>query len=652
MCGILGAFAFADATPDVDALTGQVNALAHRGPDAATWWADGPFFFGHRRLSIIDLVEGHQPMATPDARLVVTFNGEIYNYLELRAELADRGYAFQTHSDTEVLLHGYDAWGERLPEHLVGMFAFAIADRARHELFLARDRFGEKPLLVAESPDGVMFASELAPLGALIPSRRLNRAALAGYLCLNYVPGDATLMDGIERLPPASWRRYDAAGRRQQQAFWRPPARPRSEPGTESGDLEELSARLDRAVSLALRSDVPVGVFLSGGMDSSLVAESAMRAGRLSTAYCLAFEEESYSEWNKASAVATRLGLPLTRAVLAPRALEDFLSIVDHADDPLADSSALAVWTLARTAARGNKVVLSGDGGDELFGGYLTYQASIWHGALTARLPMRLRRALARRGSGLPTSETKVSASYKARRFLRAVDLNPAVAHLTWNGVWLPSEVSRLLSPDLPTSNLADPLAALARRHGIPDAPALFDLQRLDIAEYLPNDILAKGDRMTMAHGLELRAPLLEPSLAEFALALPAARKVGARGRPKRLLRALARRTFGDAIADAPKQGFSIPVHRWLRVEARSLVEDLLSDTAIAAIPELNPRGVRAVVGDHISGRRSYGFELWGLMVLSAWHARRIRQTAPRPAGPGPRRVTFPAVGTGVPSSC
>src|SRR5262245_26823317 len=378
MCGILGQFAFGNRIECPDVLLGLLGTLAHRGPDGGAYWSEGPYFFGHRRLAIIDLVQGTQPMATSDGRFVITFNGEIYNYRELREELVSRGHVFRTTSDTEVLLHGYRVWGTDLPSKLRGMFAFAIADRQARELFVARDRFGEKPLFLLERAGDVTFASEVKALAAIpgVP-RRLDDQALGAYLALNYVPGDATLIAGIRRLPPAMWKRYRADGRSDSARYWTPPFHAGDAPvSSETDALRRLEALLDTAVNFSLRSDVPVGIFLSGGIDSSLICRSALRTGRLSHAYCLSVEGKTFSEWESARRTAEQLGVPITRVELSARALEDFLGVVEHADDPLADSSSLAVWTLARAASKTCKVVVGGDGGDEMFGGYLTYQAT------------------------------------------------------------------------------------------------------------------------------------------------------------------------------------------------------------------------------------------------------------------------------------
>lgn len=636
MCGIVGIFSFDGPPPFRELWSDLVNHLRHRGPDEGAWWSDGPFFLGHRRLSIIDLAGGSQPMATPDGDLVVTFNGEIYNYIELRSQLEQKGYKFNTNSDTEVLLHGYRAWHEELPARLTGMFAFAITDRRRRELFLARDRFGEKPLFVLSTSKYLAFASELRPLAALPDLvRTLDLEALGGFLCLNYVPGTATLLKGVRRLPPASWQLYSQRqrGLKRSGIYWSPPetvevAQQRSIEET----VEEFHHRLDRAVSLCLRSDVPVGILLSGGIDSSLVAESAMRQGNLSQAYFIDFEERSYSELTKAKEVSERLGLPLMRISVTPRTLLDyFFQIVEHADDPLADSSALPVWAITKEAARGNKVVLGGDGGDELFAGYLTYLASAVHARVISQLPMPVRRVLSRIGIDIPTTEGKVTFSYKLRRFLRAAHLPLGQAHFSWNGTWLPDEAATLIRSGIGRDLARSALSDIMWRLGVGKNNNLIELQRADVSEYLPNDILSKTDRMSMAHGLEIRAPFLEHELAEWALGRPDWQKIY-RGKLKAIPRAAARQVFGKKIADSPKQGFSIPVHKWIRGPMAETVMDLLSPASIERLGVLDPERIEKVVEDHFSGHKSYGFELWGLAVLVAWHRIRVEHPPEPPS--------------------
>jgi asparagine synthase (glutamine-hydrolysing) len=647
MCGILGHFAFGrPISSQLDELVAQINALRHRGPDDGAWWADGPFIFGHRRLSIIDLNSGRQPMASSDGRFVVTFNGEIYNYVELRDELRSVGYQFRTDSDTEVLLHGYHRWGTELPARLKGMFAFGIADRQEQQLFLARDRFGEKPLLYAEQNSAVTFASEMRALASLtFIERDLDEAALRAYLCLNYVPGDATMVSGIRRLAPAAWRLYGVRGLIAAARYWHPPVVEhdgKSANLTEREACERLEELLDQSVRIALRSDVPVGIFLSSGIDSSLVAMSALRSGRLSHAYCLAMpDDRGYSEWDGAARTARRLGLKISKVVLQPGVISDFFDTVEHADDPLADSSALAVFTLAKYAAQHTKVVIGGDGGDELFCGYLTYQATLLHELVVAKLPASMRTALTAMSTRFRVRETKVSLSYKLWRFLRAADLPSNVAHFTWNGTWLPREamaLSRVANDDG-----LHVLHDLAVRHGLQKSPTVAELQRADISDYLANDILAKADRMSMAHGLEIRSPFLDPDIVAFALSLPARMKVSLTGGTKRILRTLARNVYGSNHAYARKQGFSIPIHSWLRGPARHLVLDLLAAGSVDRLGVFDSEAVQRAVRAHLDGKRSYGFELWGLMVLVAWHRARMESPRPVPAQASlPPRIDIP----------
>ncbi len=634
MCGIVGIFSFEGRAPFQEIWPDLVNHLAHRGPDEGTWWSDGPFFFGHRRLSILDLEGGSQPMATEDGSLVVISNGEIYNYLELREELRKLGYVFRTNSDTEVLLHGYHAWGTELPDQLTGMYTFAIADPEKKELFLARDRLGEKPLFLLETPKYLAFSSELRSLAAFPDlSRNIDINSLGGFLTLNYVPGMGTLMKGIRRLAPASWILIGQKGKKEE-IYWSPPDQvDNSQKQSMEEAVEEFRHYLDNSVSIALRSDVPVGIFLSGGMDSSLIAESAMRQGKLSKAYFGHFEEESYSEYYAAKKVADRLGLELEKIPITQEALKDFFKFVDHADDPLADSSALAVWTISQFAAKQNKVVLGGDGGDELFGGYLTHQATLIHDKLTSRFPFHLRKMIADLGSRIPTSEKKVSFSYKLRRYLRAVHLSPPQAHFTWNGTWLPEEAAEFVQPEayraIVRNQLPEYVSHLVKNNRI----SLLQTQLLDIADYLPNDILTKADRMSMAHGLEIRSPYLQHSLAEWALTRPDRLKVGHGKRLKILLRCAARRIFGKEIADRPKEGFSLPVHQWIRGALSEVVLDLLSPENLRKIEFLNIVKIQQVLKDHFSMRRSYGFEIWGLMVLVAWYQMRIAKPPDSPVG-------------------
>jgi len=646
MCGIFGFVDAAKALPPTEQLCRLTNLLRHRGPDGGGYWTEAGVFLGHRRLSIIDLGGGAQPMASSDGRYVITFNGEIYNYPELREELRAEGVVFRTTSDTEVILEAYARWSVDAMARLEGMFAFGLFDRVDRTLLLARDRFGEKPLLYAADGSRIVFASELAPLAAAgVAGREIDLDALGGYLCLNYVPGHATMLRNVRRVAPGHWQLFGPEGLRATRQYWTlRPGVVDIDTRTDEQILDELQTRLDGAVRIALRSDVPVGLFLSGGVDSSIVAQSAARLGRLERAFCVDFAEQAFSEWPRASAVARALDVPITRVGLDVGVLGEFLDVAGHLDDPLADSSAMAVWTVARATASHLKVVLSGDGGDELFGGYLTYPASAWHARVRHLLPAAAWRAAAAAASHLPMNDgVKVGADYKLHRFLRAMPLPTSTAHFTWNGTWLPETAASFVRGDAARRAAATALERVAHAHGLDAHPSLSALQLADVREYLPNDILSKVDRSTMAHGLESRAPLLNASVAELALSLPERLRVDGT-RTKVLLRRLAERHFGQAHAAAPKQGFSLPIHRWLRKEGRGLMTSLLNPQRVSELGVLEPAAVSHAVDAHLSGRATTGWELWGLMVLVAWHERRVASSPALPDASDlqPMRVSAP----------
>ncbi len=626
MCGIFGAADWRGEVLDDGCLARATNLLRHRGPDGGAMWTGEGVFLGHRRLAIIDLAGGLQPMASGDGRVVVTFNGEIYNYRELRQDLIADGVRLRTHSDTEVIVEGYRVWGADVFGRLEGMFALALWDRVTRDLVLARDRFGEKPLLVAARPGHVTFSSELGPLAAVgVAGQTVDPEALGAYLCLNYVPGRHTMLSGVDRLPPATWRRYRADGTVEQHTYWRlADATAVDVPAREEDLLDALQARIDRGVALTLRSDVPVGLFLSGGVDSALVAESAARQGHLARAFCADYQEVAFSEATRAAHVADRVGVELERVLLDAGALGRVEALAAHLDDPLADSSAAAVWCVAEAAARHVKVVLSGDGGDELFGGYLSYGATALHGQVTAVLPRPLRALAGALAGAVPVNPVvKVGLDEKLRRFLRAVPLPSREAHFTWNGSWMPEDAARLASGKAGRLAARTALSRLAER-GLPERPSLRDLQLADAGEYLPNAILAKVDRSTMAHGLESRAPLLDWHVAEFGLGLPDAWKMRGRSRTKILLRRLCARHFGEGHARAPKQGFSIPLHSWLRTSGRAVTAAVLDRDRVRTLGFLDVDAVGRAVDDHLSGRRTIGWEIWGLMVLVCWYEQRV----------------------------
>jgi asparagine synthase (glutamine-hydrolysing) len=624
MCGIFGQFSNGVLPNSIEDLCSATNYLRHRGPDDGSFWAENGIFFGHRRLSIIDSKLGAQPLASSDGRYVIIFNGEIYNYHALKLELESLGYKFSTNSDTEVIVAGYSLWSENICNKLIGMFAFAIFDRHKNSLFLSRDRFGEKPLYIQKLNTSITFSSEIGAFCQLASySPTLNYSALKHYLCLNYVPGNQTLIESIERFPAATWRRYSKT-KIEEGSYWSPTFN-ESQINLSYADAQiELRKLIDKSIRESLTSDVPVTLMLSGGIDSSILAESAARQKGVTQAYCLDVEGETYGEYPAASYVAKKLGLELIRIPFNEMAMSDFFSIANQLDDPLADSSAIAVWQVAKAVSKDYKVIIGGDGADELFGGYLTYPATLLHQKITRFFPAAILRSIAKISQYIPVSDKKVSASYKLKRFLRASAFSSNEAHFTWNGSWLPEDASRLLTHCVAQANQVKAFSSFAGKIGILNNLSLLDLQMADLKNYLPNDILTKVDRTTMAFGLEARSPFLAPEIANFALSLPSQFRLGRGGQTKPLLRSLATNLFGENIGHAKKQGFSIPIHSWLRGIGLPIMNELLSEKALLDLPFLDYAVIREAKSAHLDHKEQIGFELWGLMVLVTWYRSRI----------------------------
>jgi asparagine synthase (glutamine-hydrolysing) len=622
MCGIFGYVNWRkDQKLQEDQLVTAANLLFHRGPDGGGYYYEPPFFMAHRRLSIIDIQGGEQPLFSTDGRYGIVFNGEIYNFVELRDELVKKGHIFRTKSDTEVILNGYIQWGPDVCKKLIGMFAFAIHDRDEQILFLARDRLGEKPLLYFFKEGTFAFSSELKALTYIADfSLEIDASALSQYLSLNYVPSTRTLLKDIYKLQPGCWMRVSTDGIKSE-PYWVPQPSQRIPIKFLDQGLNELEELLQKSIMIGSRSDVPVTLALSGGIDSSLVGYYAAAQGSLTEAYCVDFQEKGFSEYSQAKIVADKLGVKLNAVPFTAACLEEFLNIVYHSDDPLADSSSLPVWALAREVSQKYKVMLGGDGGDEIFGGYMTYKATLMYQKLYKYLPSPVRLSFQKLADFIPATDGKVTLSYKLMRFLRAFNLPPEEAHFTWNGTWHPKDVKSLLLHNSDSQGTS-PFV----QQGDSNKDLLTRLQMTDLENYLPSDILTKVDRMTMAHGVESRAPLLHPDIVEFGLSLPASYKISKDGQLKFILRRLAENKFGPAISKAKKQGFSIPIHQWLRREANDLLTDCLSQETLRSIPFLNNDFITKSVNAHLSGKKQLGFELWGLMVLVTWYKQKIEK--------------------------
>lgn len=607
MCGIVGIVsAPGGPPPDLRVGTAMNAVLRHRGPDDDGTYHDARAFLGMRRLAIIDLAGGHQPMQNADGSVQLLFNGEIYNYRELHKELAARGHAFHTHSDSEVIVQAYEAWGEACFERLNGMFAIALWDTRTRTLLLARDRFGEKPLFFTDLGSHLAFASELKAL-MQIPEVRteLDPEALRGYMTFGYVPSPHCILRGVSKLKPAHFLRY-VDGRASIHRYYSLEFSPKlviDEPTA----TEELARLLDQAVASRLVSDVRFGAFLSGGLDSSIVV--ALIARHLTTpvkTFTIGFCEAGYNEIGDAQRVARHLGTEHHDLVVEPDAVGLIHDLVWHLDEPFADASALPTYLVSKLAREHVKMVLSGDGGDEVFAGYKRYRRFLRMQRLgllkplaariaesgAALLPGRFRRRLSKIGESLrlPFPES----------YLSIVALSAADQARALGGPGAVRQTALAFAPcELPDGTL-DRIVAI------------------DFAGYLPDDILVKVDRMSMAHSLECRAPLLDHRLVDFAAKLPQDLRLR-NGRGKYLLRKAARRWLPADVLKKKKQGFSVPVAAWLRGPLGEMVSDLFASRAFRERGLVDAAAARRCLSDHLAGVGDLSEVLWLVVCLELW---------------------------------
>ncbi|HEV2075052.1 MAG TPA: asparagine synthase (glutamine-hydrolyzing) [Thermoleophilaceae bacterium] len=615
MCGICGLASLDAAGPDPDALGAMSAALAHRGPDSDGMFIDDTVGLAARRLSIIDLPTGDQPIADEEGRIHVVHNGEIYNYRRLRDRLRRAGHRFSTSSDTEVIVHLYEELGPAFVNELRGMFAVALWDVPRRRLVLARDPFGIKPLYYHEHRGGLSFASELKALtrDPRVP-RDIDPTALESFLAFNMIPAPQTVFREVRKLPAGNLLVWEA-GRVRTEEYARPRPAPASEVRREDeGRLTaELLERLRDSVRAHLVADVPVGVLLSGGVDSAAItALAAEEVGAGLKTFTVGFQERSFDEVAKARLVADRYGTEHHEVTLLPDAAELLPELVATFDEPFADSSALPTYLVSRLAASHVKVALSGEGGDELFGGYHTYVADL------LATPLRPLAAVARPlVERLPSSSRKVSLDYKAKRFVRAARLPPLERHHAWKEIFSGDARDALL--DRGEDPSFDPLDVYRRCYAETEgAEPLSRLQDVDVRVYLADDLLVKLDRTSMAHSLETRVPFLDPAVHGIARALPTHLKVRGLAK-KRLLRRAVRPLLPRSIVDGRKQGFSIPAAAWLRGELEPFAREILSPDRIRRQGYLRPAAVTQVLERHVSGREDLSRQLWGLLVLSMW---------------------------------
>jgi asparagine synthase (glutamine-hydrolysing) len=611
MCGILG-YSHVHKRLPRGVLDAALDSLIHRGPDHQGRFTTDLVSLGATRLRILDLASGDQPLISPDGDVIVVFNGEIFNHDELRQELEAHGAQFETSCDTEVVLHAFLRWGSECFSRLSGMFGIAIWVQSERRLVLARDRMGIKPLYYCQHEGELYFGSELKCIFAHpdVP-RRISMEGLNCYLSLNYVPAPHTLVEGINKLLPGhvlEWRNHSA----NIHSFVKP-SEPANAPRSIEEATEELDSLLQKSVREQLVSDVPVGIWLSGGLDSSTILRYAANAGAQNLrTFSITFKGRSFDESDSIREITNHFGSRHTELDLDESAdLENAIQkMAYYSDEPSADAGALPAWFLAEMSSKEVTVVLTGEGADELFAGYLTYKADRY-AAMARKVPAGLRRAALQCAGLLPVSDDKISFEYKLKRFLQGSLLSPEMAHVYWNGTFTETQKRDFF-------HFADPRPMAAMLGNMQPGSGLQRYLEFDQRYYLADDILYKVDRMTMAHSLEARPPFLDPRIVDFSRRLPDEFKLNG-SKSKYVLRRLMQDKLPPNVLRRPKIGFDIPVHDWFRSVLQPLLLDTLSKNAVRDSELFNWTAVERLISDHLERRANLGYHLWGLMVLLLW---------------------------------
>ncbi len=626
MCGICGILRFDGNPPPPDLVTEMCRRLQHRGPDDGGQWRGKGIELGHRRLAIVDVsANGHQPMPNEDESIWLTFNGEIYNQAELRTELQALGHRFRSQADTEVIVHAYEEWGYRCLDRLNGMFAFGLWDVAQSRLWLARDRIGIKPLFIAKTEEALLFASEIKALLAYagLP-RDLDKKALAYHLSFNWIPAPHTMFRAIRQVLPGHHLTISGAGELQDVSYWEC-----TDEESPALDEDEWTARFEAAmgksVRLRLMSDVPLGLFLSGGQDSTAVLRWMKRhvIGR-PKAFTIGFHDQSYDETQHAMGVAAHMQADHFIETLDLDATICLPELIYHAEEPTADSSMLPMYLLAQHARKHVTAVLSGDGADELLAGYETYAASLLLPSYLS-IPSILRRGLFEKLVWmLPVSYRKLSIDNCLKRFVSGARHGPERAHGAWRIIADTPLRQRLLAPAWEDEELRSETLELydAYFSACPMRKPLNRLLWVDTRLYLPNDMLVKLDRMTMAHGLEARVPFLDHNIVELCFRIPPRLKLRRLFGQKYLLRRCLEGQVPQEVYRRRKAGFSVPVSSWARGPMREFCQDTLSSSALADIGLFDPAAVKDVLEAHARKQVDHGHLIWGMLVFCLWFNR------------------------------
>ena len=619
MCGICGVTYF-DRERNVSELEvkGMCDVIRHRGPDDQGWITKGNYGIGMRRLSIIDLFTGRQPISNEDGSIWIVFNGEIYNHMELRDELVKKGHTFQTKCDTEAIVHAYEEYGEDCPKKLNGMFGFAILDQKKQTLFLARDRLGIKPLYYYHDSGKFAFGSELKSILQVenIP-REVDRRALDIFLTFEYIPSPYSIFEGIRKLPPGhSLTLKD--GRITIKEYWDLRFDEKETPEDEL--CEQLLDLFQDAVKIRLMSDVPLGAFLSGGIDSSAIVAMMSRVmDRPVKTFSIAFKEDTYNESHYAQQIANHFNTEHHVEVIEPNALELTEKLVGFLDEPFGDFSIFPTYLVSKMARKHVTVSLSGDGGDELFAGYDTYLANK-AGRVYGKLPELLRGAMPPILNCIPPSEKKKGLINRAKRFVEGMQLPPDLEHTRWMIFLQEAEKAKLYSNDvqdvLNDSDSFEFIRSYFNRVNTTDS--LNRQLYVDIKSYLVDDILVKVDRMSMAASLEARVPFLDHRFVEFTATIPGRLKLQGKN-TKYLLKKAMGDILPPQILNRGKEGFSIPIKNWLKTDLKSLMLEVLEPQKVKREGFFNANYVERLKKEHLSGKENHSHRLWSMMVFGIW---------------------------------